>query len=87
MACHQGLLGRWTSERMSGQMDWTTSLRRMGGCGRLGGWEGSGWLGEWRTGRLSAGLSGNEPVDVTETSVLLHSLWTCFTSPPWGDIQ
>lgn len=53
----------------------------------LGGWEGSGRLGEWRTGRLSAGLSGNEPVDVTETSVLLHSLWTCFTSPPWGDIQ
>lgn len=41
---------------------------------------GSGRLGEWRTGRLSAGSSGNEPVDVTEPSVLLHSLSTCWLS-------
>ena len=43
--------------------------------GQLGGWQGRGRLGEWWTESPE-----NEPVDVTEPSVLLHSLSTCWLS-------
>ena len=73
--CNQGLFGGWAREGMSGQVGWTTSVGRTGGCGQLGGWQGSGRLGEWWTESPE-----NEPVDVTEPSVLLHSLSTCWLS-------